>query len=235
MTASRCLPIENRLLEDLPAADRHWLGAQCDCVELAFGTVLYEPGQPIQHAFFPRTAVIALMATIEGHPPLEMGLIGNEGMLGATLVLGVASAPMRASVHGAGSCLRLSSVQLQAALARSPELSGRLNRYLYQQLIQLSETAACIHFHEIEQRLACWLLMTHDRVHANHFHLTHEFLANMLGVRRSGVSLAAGSLQQQHLIRYARGEITIIDRKGLEAASCACYRSVCKEPLVHLL
>lgn len=223
--------IENLLLQDLPKIDRGRLEQQCDCVELALGIVLYEPGHPILHVYFPRTAIISQAVRLYGHPPLEMGLIGNEGMLGATLALGINTAPMRAVVQGAGTCLRMGGLELQLALRDSALLLSRLNQYLYVQLMQLAQTAACTHFHEIEPRLARWLLMTHDRAHVNHFHLTHACLANMLGVRRSGVTLAAGALQQRGLIRYTRGEITILDRKGLEAASCECYSATHSPPL----
>lgn len=231
MPITKGRPVENRLLQGLSKIDCGRLEEQCDCVELAFGTVLCEPGHPILHVYFPRTAFISQVVTLYSHPPLEMGLIGNEGMLGATLALGVNTAPMRAVVQGAGTCLRMSGLQLQVALRDSPLLLCRLNQYLYVQLMQLSQIAACTHFHEIEPRLARWLLMTHDRAHANHFHLTHVSLANMLGVRRSGVTLAAGVLQQRGLIRYTRGEITILDRKGLEAASCECYSDTHSTPL----
>ncbi|MGE8175737.1 Crp/Fnr family transcriptional regulator [Pseudomonas fluorescens] len=224
-------PIENRLLQGLSKTDYSRLQAQCDNVELAFGTVLFEPGHPILHVYFPQTALIAEVVTLYRHPPLHMSLIGNEGMLGATLALGVNTAPMRAVVQGAGTCLRMRGLQLQVALRESPLLLRRLNQYLYVQMMQLAQTAACTHFHEIEPRLARWLLMTHDRAHANHFHLTHMSLADMLGVRRSGVTLAAGTLQQRGLIRYTRGEITILDRKGLEAASCECYSDTLSTPL----
>ncbi|RON09862.1 Crp/Fnr family transcriptional regulator [Pseudomonas brassicacearum] len=223
--------VENRLLQGLSKIDYGRLEAQCDKVELTVGTVLCEPGHPILHVYFPQTAFISQVVTLYSHPPLQMSLIGNEGMLGATLALGVNTAPMRAVVQGAGTCLRLSGLQLQVALRESPLLLRRLNQYLYVQMMQLAQTAACTHFHKIEPRLARWLLMTHDRAHGNHFHLTHMSLANMLGVRRSGVTLAAGALQQRGLIRYTRGEITILDRKGLEAASCECYSDTHSTPL----
>lgn len=223
--------VDNRLLQELPDIERGRLLEQCECVKLTSGTVLYEPGHPIRYVYFPRTAIISQTLTLYGHPPLEMGLIGNEGMLGATLTLGVNTAPMRSVVQGAGNALRMSGLSLQLVLRDSPSLSNCLNQYLYVQLMQLAQTAACTHFHEIEPRLARWLLMTHDRAHANHFHLTHACLANRLGVRRSGVTLAAGALQQRGLIRYTRGEITILDRKGLEAASCECYSPTHAMPL----
>ncbi|MNZ74736.1 hypothetical protein D3C78_931950 [compost metagenome] len=223
VSVNRPNTIENQLLLRLSPTDRDRISAQGDCIDLLPGTVLYESGHTIEHAYFPLSAVICLMATLPDHHPLEMSLVGNEGMLGASLVLGVSTAPMQASVHSSGSCLHLSRVQLQAALIEIPELRNALNHFFYLQVTQLAQSAACIHFHDIEQRLARWLLMTHDRVHCDHFHFTHECLANMLGVRRSGVTLAAGLLQHQGLIQYSRGEITIVDRKGLEAVSCLCY------------
>ena len=169
---------------------------------------------------------ISLVSTIGSHPPLEMGLIGNEGMLGATLVLDVAKAPLRGVVQGSGEALRLPVSEVRAELRRSASLTKSLKRYLYVLMAQLTQTAGCTRFHEIDVRLSRWLLMTHDRAHADHFHLTHQFLADMLGVRRSAVSIAAGSLQDRKLIRYTRGEITILDRAGLEATSCECYEAV---------
>ncbi len=226
MPAKTSRQVENRLLQGLPKKDLNSILDQCELVELAFGTVLCEPGHTLRHVYFPTTAFISLMTALRGHPPLEIDLIGYEGMLGATLALGVNTAPMHAVVQGAGSSLRMGCVQLQVLLRDQPLLLQRLNHYLYVLLKQLAQTVACSHFHEIEPRLARWLLMAHDRAHANHFYLTHALLANMLGVRRSGVTLAAGALQQRNLIRYTRGEITILDRKGLEAASCECYRAI---------
>ena len=217
------VPVVNRLIEGLPRRERQRFLQQCETVDLTFGDILCEPEQPFAHVYFPLRGFISLVATLTGHQPLEMGLIGNEGALGATLVLGVNAAPMRAVVQGKGTALRMSAAQLRQELRDSPRLERRLSHYLYVLMAQLSQSAACSHFHEIEPRLARWLLMTHDRAHADHFHLTHEYLAEMLGVRRSGVTIAAGVLQSRKLISYSRGEITIIDRKGLEAVSCECY------------
>lgn len=226
--------IVNHLLKALPCKESNRILERCEPVELAFGTILCEPDQPFQYVYFPLTGFISLVIALDSHPPLEMALIGNEGMLGATLALGANAVPMRAMVQGAGTALRMTAAELRRELRNSPGLQRLLHRYLYVLIAQLSQTAACSHFHEIEPRLAFWLLMTHDRAHADHFHLTHELLADMLGVRRSGVTIAAGSLQQRQVIRYIRGEISILDRKGLEAASCECYGAIL-EDYAHLL
>ena len=226
MSVKAPLQIFSRLIEGLPSKQRKQLLNGCEPVDLVFGHVLHEASQPIRHVYFPLSGFISLVTTLDGHQPLEMGLIGNEGVLGATLALGVSQAPMRAVVQGSGSALRISSQLFRQQLLKSPALLLTLKRYLYVVMAQLSQSAACTHFHEIEPRLARWLLMTHDRAHADHFHLTHEFLADMLGVRRSGVSIAAALLQARGLISYSRGEINILDRAGLELAACECYAAL---------
>lgn len=218
--------VANRLIAAQPQPDRNRILECCEAVELTGGLVLCESDEPLTHAYFPLVGFVSLGASLRGRQPLEMGLIGNEGMLGAALVLGVDSSPMTAVVRGAGAALRLSTTQLQRELEHSPSLRCTLDRYLYVLIAQLSHTAACTHFHEIEPRLARWLLMAHDRAHADRFHLTHGFLADILGVRRSGVTIAAGALQQRGLIGYTRGDMQILDRRGLEAASCACYETL---------
>jgi CRP-like cAMP-binding protein len=223
LSATTPVRVTNRLIEGLPRRERQWMLEHCEPVERDFGDILCEPDRPFRHAYFPLTGFISLVTTLQDHQPLEMGLIGNEGMLGGTLVLGVPAVPLRAVVRGAGTLLRMTSAQLRRELHRSPALRHALQRYLYVLMAQLSQIAICTHFHEIEPRLASWLLMTHDRAHADHFRLTHEHLANMLGVRRSGITVAAGVLRRRKLIHYARGEIHILDRKGLEAAACRCY------------
>ena len=170
-----------------------------------------------------------MVTPMSGRQPLEMGLIGNEGMLGATLVLGTRAMPLRATVQGSGTAVRLATARFQRRFRDSPALVRRLKRHLYVLLAQLSRTAACTRFHDVEARLARWLLMTHDRAHGDQFNLTHQFLAGMLGVRRSGITVAAGDLQRRDLIRYTRGTIEVLDRKGLEAASCECYRAVVED------
>lgn len=215
--------VTNQLISCLSREERNRFLQHCEPVELFFGDILCELDQPIQHVYFPLAGFISLVISMEGYQQMKIGLIGNEGMLGATLALEVADAPLKAVVQGSGSALRMTAAQFQHELRNSPCMLSTLNRYLYVLVMQLSQTAACTHFHEIEPRLARWLLMTHDRAHADHFHLTQEYLADMLGVRRSSITIAAGKLQQQKLISYIRGEINILDRKALEAASCACY------------
>lgn len=219
-------PAINRLLEGLPPRIRDRMMESGERVDLTFGTVLCDAETPFKYVYFPLTSFISLVVTTDGHQPLEMGLIGNEGMLGATLVLGLPSAPMRSVVQGSGEAIRLSVMQLRSELAASPALADQLNRYVYVLLKQLAKNAACIHFHEVEPRLARWLLMTHDRTQTDQLHLTHEFLANMLGVRRSSITVAAGVLQAKKFIHYSRGEISILDRNGLETAACECYQKI---------
>lgn len=214
----------NRLIDGLsPGLRQHFLN-HCKPVDLIFGDILCEAQQPIRHAYFPLTGFISLVALVDDHQPLELCLIGNEGMMGASLSLGITTASTRALVQGSGRGLRIDTEQLQTELNASVELTAQLHRYMYVVLEQLTKTAACIHFHEVAQRLARWLLMTHDRTHSDQLHLTQEFLADMLGVRRSSITVAAGVLQSDHLINYSRGEIIILDRPGLEKVACECYQ-----------
>lgn len=214
---------KNRLLECLPRKGRDRFLKRCESVELVLGAILCEPGAPYRHIYFPVTGFISTVAMLDGHQPLEIRLIGDEGMLGATLALGVNTAPLRAVVQGTGTAWRMPAALFRRFLRDSPALLRVLKRYLYVLAAQLSQSNGCSRFHEVEARLARWLLMTHDRAHADHFHLTHDFLADMLGVRRSGITIAAGALQRSALIGYSRGAIKILDRKGLEARSCECY------------
>jgi CRP-like cAMP-binding protein len=216
----------NALVNALPRRCRDRLVNACAPFELVFGERLCDAEQPHRHAYFPESGLISQVSTSRDHHPLEMGVIGREGMLGASLVLGINVAPMRAVVQGPGIAMRIPAARLQSELRDSPILRKVLSRYLYLRTVELSLAGACMRFHQIEQRLARWLLLIHDRVQADHFHLTHEYLADMLGVRRSGITVAAGNLQARGLIKYTRGEITVLDRPGLEMASCSCYATV---------
>lgn len=195
----------------------------CEPVQLVLGTVLCESGKPTRHVYFPIDGFISLVTLIDGEPALEVGMVGREGMVGSQLALGVLTAPLRALVQGSGAAWRIGSAAFRRELALSPALHRILNRYAYVLMTQLTTSAACLRFHMIEPRLARWLLMSQDRAHSDRFHVTQEFLAYMLGVRRVGITAAAGALQRRGLIEYSRGELTVRDRKGLEAATCSCY------------
>ncbi|KNZ31887.1 MAG: Crp/Fnr family transcriptional regulator [Methylibium sp. NZG] len=214
---------ENHLIELLPRRDRLRLLAVCEPVQLVLAEVLCEPGQATRHVYFPTDGFVSLVAQEGGKPALEVGMIGREGMLGAQLALGVAAAPLHALVQGPGAAWRVATVTFRRELAGSAALRRCMNRYLYVLMAQLASQAACLRFHLIGQRLARWLLMSQDRAHADRFHVTQEFLAYMLGVRRVGITAAASALQRAGLIEYRRGELTVLDRSALEAAACACY------------
>jgi PAS domain S-box-containing protein len=219
-------PIANSLLAALPAKDYQGLLAGFELVTLTYGEVLFEPGEPIRHVYFPNDSLVSLLTTIEGHEALEVGLVGREGMIGISLVLGMDVSSVRALVQGAGTAMRMNVDRFRRQFRKSLPLQGELYRYAHAMLVQARQTAACNRFHEVQGRLARWLLMTHDRARSDQFLLTQKFLADMLGVRRAGVTKAAGRLQQRKLISYSRGKIRMLDRQGLEAASCGCYEAV---------
>jgi CRP-like cAMP-binding protein len=218
-------PAVNRLLASLPEDDLRSMLAECETVELAFAEVLYNPRDPLRHVYFPISSFISLIMPVDASASLEVGLVGNEGMFGIPLVLGVDVSSVKAVVQGAGSALRMDAAPFGRVLAGSEALRRSLARYVCVHLSQLAQTAACTRFHVVEARLARWLLMTQDRAHASSFHVTQEFLALMLGVRRVGVTKAASALQRRSLIRYRRGDMTVLDRRGLRSASCGCYKA----------
>jgi CRP-like cAMP-binding protein len=194
-------------------------------INLLFAETLSNPGEPIRYVYFPTESVISLAIPIDGDIGLEVELIGNEGMLGIPLMPGVDVSPFQALVQVPGSALRITAQWFLLQLERSPALQKRLKRYLYVSIRQLAQTAACNRFHVVEERLARLLLMTRDRAHSDEFRITHELLADMLGVRRVGVTKAAGALQKKQLISYHRGNVRIHDIAGLQAASCGCYQA----------
>jgi CRP-like cAMP-binding protein len=210
-------------LELLPRADRQRLLALCEPFVLA--DVLCERSETTRHVYFPTDGFISLVTTVDERSGLEVGMIGREGMLGAQLALRVSVTPLRALVQGPGTAWRVGAAPFRREVARSAALQRGLNRYVY---VLMGQLATCLRFHLIGPRLTRWLLMTQDRAHADRFRITHEFLAYMLGVRRVGITVAAGALQRRGLIRYHRGELTILDRKRLEAVACDCYAADCK-------
>ena len=213
----------NYLVDLLPRKDRLRLLAACESVDLTLAEMLCEPGKPTKYVYFPTEGFISLIAVVKGSPGVEVGMVGREGMLGVQLALGVATSPLHALVQGAGKALRIGTKAFKADLAASPALQNELNRYLYVLMSQLAESTACVRFHQIGPRLARWLLMSQDRSQASSFDVTQEFLAYMLGVRRVGITTAAGTLQRDGLISYSRGKLTVLNRKGLEHAACGCY------------
>jgi CRP-like cAMP-binding protein len=216
-------PPANQLLTGLPQLLRGRLLGRLEPVELRLSQVLAKPGERMRHVFFPTRSFISLIVPLDGHAGLEVGLVGDEGMVGVSSVLGIALSPMHTLVQGAGEALRMETAAFINEIKRSPPLQQLLNRYLYVTLIQLAQSGACTRFHLVEARLARWLLMTRDRAHANEFCITHLFLSHMLGVRRAGITRAAGSLRKRKLIHYDRGVLTILDEDGLEKAACSCY------------
>ena len=195
-------------------------------MELVFGETLCESNQVFPYIYFPLSAVIALVAPIQGRAQMELTMIGSEGMLGAVAVLGIDKAPVRGIVHSSGTALRISAEDFTSILQARPAVRTMASKYLFVLIAQAPWTTTCAHFHEIEPRLARWLLVSQDRAHADQFHLTHQFLADMLGVQRSAVTIAAGALQKRKIISYSRGKIKVLSRAGLEEVSCECYQQV---------
>jgi CRP-like cAMP-binding protein len=214
----------NQLVAALPAPVRQQFIKGCELVTLDFADILCESGEEIIYVYFPVDSFISLVTRLDDGSRLEVGIVGDEGMLGMSLILGVKISSEHAVVQGAGSALRMRAGTFSKLCKDNLLLRQAMNRYVYVLIKQLAMTAACTHYHVVESRLARWLLLTRDRAHSDQFRLTHEFLAFMLGVRRVGITEAAKGLYEQGLITYSRGDITILDGKGLENASCRCYR-----------
>lgn len=220
-------------LKRLPAAHRKSLEAACTHTQLELGTVLTRRGARLTHVYFPLDGYVSQVMTIEQRD-VEIGLVGNEGMYGVHAGMGVALSPLKAIVQGTGTALRMPLAEFQSRLARTASLQQLVSRYTYFVYQQAVHSAACNRFHLMEQRLSRWLLNTADRAQGPAFEATHRLLATMLGARRAGVSEAAQELQGRQLIRYKRGRIEILDRAGLEAMACPCYRAD-REQLDHAL
>ncbi len=218
--------VSNRVLASIPAREYKRLQAHLEPIELKFGQVLYEPGKSIRHVYFPVDCLISLLTAVDKRRTLEVGMVGNEGMAGMPFILGMGVSGVRAIVQGGGNALRMASAPFRIEFDRNRPLQDALYRYTYALMAQVSQTAACNRFHEAEARLSRWLLMTRDRVGADEFPLTHEFLAHMLGLRREGVTEAASALKRRKLISYTRGKIQITDVRGLKKSSCSCYQTV---------
>jgi CRP-like cAMP-binding protein len=216
-------PHANRLLGLLPPRDYERLRPHLQRIALAYRQSLYRAHKPIEFVYFIETGVGSLVNTMANGEAAEVGTIGNEGAVGLPLVLGDDRAPTSVYVQVPGVGLRMKAALLQKELARSASMRAVMLRYAHAFFNQVAQSAACNHFHSLQQRCCRWLLMTHDRMHSDEFLLTQEFLAMMLGVQRTGVSVAAGALQRAGLIRYKRGNVTIVDRGGLKRRSCECY------------
>ena len=219
-------PSSNGILGSLPSSFLHEFESKLRPVNLAFGDVIYQPNQPVDYAYFPTAGVISLLAAFEDGSTVEAGLIGSEGVLGTWIVMGAETTPHQALVQSPGYAYKLAVRDLRALVHNDGVLLSGLLRYTNALFNQVAQTAACNRAHKLEQRLARWLLLTHDRVVGDEFQLTQDFISRMLAVRRAGVSVAANSLRQMRAIDYQRGNVMVLDRKGLEEASCECYHIV---------
>jgi len=216
----------NRLLAALPKAEFKALSAKMETVPLGFGEPIYEAGEEIKRIYFPESGIISLLSAVDKDSTLEVGIVGSEGLAGVSVFLGVATSPNRALVQGSGFAYSISPRAFLAACKSSEKLSHAVRRYIHSLLTQISQSAVCNRYHVIEDRLSRWLLMTHDRMRTDEFQITQEFLSNMLGVRREAVNKSARDLQTRGLISYKRGHLNVIDRAGLEAAACPCYKVI---------
>jgi CRP-like cAMP-binding protein len=217
----------NRVLATLPREEYQRLLAGLESVTLAFGDVLHEPGELIRHIYFPDDGLlVSLLTPVQNHMALEIGLVGSEGVVGLPVAQGIGTSSVRAVVQGPGTALRMESARFREALETCPALQRALHRYTHALIAQITQTAACSRFHQVEARLARWLLMASDRLQSDPIRFTHEWLADLLGVRRVGITVAASALQQRKLIQYSRGNITILDREGLKTSACECYQKI---------
>ena len=218
--------ITNRLLAALPHAEHKRLLGGLELVTLKFGETLHESGVPFPYAYFPIDCAVSLLATGKGHPDLQIGMVGHEGVIGIPMALGIHVSSLRASVQQSGSAMRMQSAMFRKNCLQSEPLRQALHRYKHALTGQIAQSAVCNQFHSIHERLARYLLMTGDCARSMEFRLTQEFIALMLGVRRVGVTHAASDLRKRKMIECSRGRIAILDRKRLSAASCECYKII---------
>jgi CRP-like cAMP-binding protein len=218
--------VENRLLLALPRRDYKRLLPTMEHVLLPIGTVLYQAGDTIQRVHFPNSGIVSLLSLMQDRTTIEVGMVGSEGIVGLPVFFGSDTSSSQAVVRSAGTAVCVAAKDLREALAERGSLSRLLHQYTHALLTQISQLAACNRFHAVQARIACWLLMTHDRVQSNEFHITQEQISKMLGVRRAGITNGASSFQKQKLISYSRGKMRILNRAGLERASCECYQVI---------
>ncbi|HTO51133.1 MAG TPA: Crp/Fnr family transcriptional regulator [Burkholderiales bacterium] len=222
-------PTQNHLLAVLPPIERERVYPELELVHMALGGVLYESGSKLDHVYFPATAIISLLYVMGDGASAEIAVVGNDGMVGVALFMGGETTPSRAVVQSAGAAYRLSGNVLKSEFRRGGAMQQLLLRYTQALLTQMAQTAVCNRHHSVDQQLCRWLLLSLDRLSSNELTMTQELIANMLGVRREGVTEAAGKLQAAGAIRYSRGRITVLDRPALEAQACECYAVVKRE------
>jgi len=229
MSPVKSPPITNLLLAALPRKEYQALQSQLEEIPLVFEDIIYRPEVVISDVYFPNSGVISLLAGLNERTTLEVGLVGKEGMLGLAVFMGAKASQNRAVVQGTGTAMKMKASAFRRECNNGGDLPRLLRRYTSSLLTQITQTAVCNQFHSVEERLARWLLMTHDRMATDEFQLTQEFLSNMLAVRREAVNKAAGKLQKLKLITYSRGRLTVLDRAGLEANACSCYEIITRE------
>lgn len=224
----------NQLLAALSLNDYKNLIDKSELSKYKFGKIIYQPGDLIRNVYFPNSGIISLLSTIDSHSKLEIGIVGKEGIVGLPVLFGVKTSTNQAIVQGKGEFWKMKTVVFLKECEQNNILFKLLLRYTNTFMTQISQSAVCNRFHKVNARLARWLLMTHDRMESGEFKLTQEFLSNMLGVRREAVTIAASDFQQQNLISYSRGKIKVLDRVGLEAISCSCYKIIKEDELTIL-
>jgi CRP-like cAMP-binding protein len=218
--------VRNEILSSLSAQDFNLLSPYLQLIDLPLKQTIIVPDEPLRHVYFPDQGVCSMLALLEGGGSVEIGMIGREGMVGIHILLGTDSVTQECVVQIPGAGWRMAVAPFREAVSQSPSLAACLHRYVMAFLLQISQSAACNAVHKIDERLAHWLLMTHDRTDGDHLLLTHECLSTMLAERRSGVMIAAGVLQKAGIISYVSGDITVLNRDALELSSCECYRTV---------